>query len=195
MISSESHLPDEVELVRFREAEGVEDCCAVLDQEGIAYRLSTDVPAMDVSSLGGGAVKGSVIVMVGGADEVKARTALLVEARSALANAVPQDYHLREFEDSELQLILREPREWGGYDVAAAECLLRERGIAFEPPSFELTAADVEERKEKVREFKAAHLLLIVLLVAFVLRMAWAVFVTRPATPWPGQQPPAAQQP
>jgi len=195
MISSESHLPDEVELVRFREAEGVEDCCAVLDQAGIAYRLSTDVPAMDVSSLGGGAVKGSVIVMVGGANEVKARTALLEEARSALKDGVPQDYHLREFDDSELRLILQEPSEWGGYDVAAAECLLRERGITFDPPSFELTATEVEERKEKVREFKAAHLLLIVLLVAFVLRMAWAVFVTRPATPWPGQQPPAAQQP
>lgn len=181
MIESSDSLPDEVELVRFREGEGVRDCCDVLDQAGVPYRLSTDVPAFDVSMVGGGAAKGSVIIMVESPDEVKARGALLDDARRALANeTVPSDYHLREFEDSELQLIVREPREWSGYDVAAAECLLRERGIAFDPPSFELTEADIEVRKEQAREFKSAHLLLVVLLVAIVVRLAWMTIVEPP---------------
>lgn len=181
MIESSDSLPDEVELVRFREGEGVRDCCDVLDQAGVPYRLSTDVPAFDVSMVGGGAAKGSVIIMVESPDEVKARGALLDDARRALANeAVPSNYHLREFEDSELQLIVREPREWSGYDVAAAECLLRERGIAFDPPSFELTEADIEVRKEQAREFKSAHLLLVVLLVAIVVRLAWMTIVEPP---------------
>lgn len=181
MIESSDSQPDEVELVRFREGEGVRDCCDVLDQAGVPYRLSTDVPAFDVSMVGGGAAKGSVIIMVASADEVKARGALLDDARRALATeAVPSDYHLREFEDSELQLIIREPREWSGYDVAAAECLLRERGIAFDPPSFELTEADIEVRKEQAREFKSAHLLLVVLLVAIVVRLAWMTIMEPP---------------
>ncbi len=181
MIESSDSLPDEVELVRFREGDGVRDCCDVLDQACVPYRLSTDVPAFDVSMVGGGAAKGSVIIMVASADEVKARVALLDDARRALANeAVPSDYHLREFEDSELQLIVREPREWSGYDVAAAECLLRERGIAFDPPSFELTEADIEVRKEMAREFKSANLLLVVLLVAIVVRLAWMTIMEPP---------------
>ncbi|MBL9142417.1 MAG: hypothetical protein JNM99_01940 [Verrucomicrobiaceae bacterium] len=187
-------LPDEVELVRFREGEGVRDCCEVLDQAGVPYRLSTDVPAFDVSMVGGGAAKGSVIIMVAAADEVKARTALLEDARKALSSTeVPDDYHLREFADTELQLIVRQPREWSGYDVAAAECLLRERGIAFDPPCFELTEADIEQRKEEAREFKAAHLLLVVLLVAIVVRLAWMTIMdpAKPQVPLPVPSPTA----
>ena len=88
---------------------------------------------------------------------------------------------------------MRQPREWGGYDVAAAECLLRERGIAFDPPSFELTEADIEQRKEEAREFKAAHLLLVVLLVAIVVRLAWMTIMepARPPVPLPVPSPTA----
>lgn len=187
MIESSEPLPAEVELARFRDGEGVRDCCDVLDQAGVPYRLSTDAPAFDVSMVGGGAAKGSVIVMVAAADEVNARTAMLDDARKALAGGVPDDYHLREFQDSELQLIVREPREWSCYDVAAAECLLRERGIAIAPPSFELTEADIEVRKEQAREFKAAHLLLVVLLVAIAVRMAWVAIMEppKPSLPFP----------
>lgn len=185
-------LADEVELVRFREGEGVRDCCDVLDKAEVPYRLSTDAPAFDYSAIGGGSPKGSVIIMVAGADEVKALTALLDDARQALkTEGVPEDFHLCEFEDSELQLIVREPREWGAFDVAAAKCLLRERGIVFEPPSFELTAADIEERQEKAREFKSAHLLLVVLLVGIIAKLAWMVFKEPQPMPLPGNLPPA----
>lgn len=192
MLEDSEALPDEVELVRFREGEGVRDCCDVLDQAGVTYRLSTDAPAFDYAAIGGGA-KGSVIVMVPASDEVKARTVLLDDARKVIQeHGLPDDYHLREFDDSELALVVHKPAEWAAFDVAAAEVLLRERGLPFTPPSYELTESDIAEREEKAREFKSAHLLLIVLLVAFVVRMAWIVFKEPHAIVPPGLPPPSA---
>ena len=68
MIEASEPLPDEVELLRFRDGDGVSDCCEVLKQGGVAYRLATDAPAFDYAAIGGG-TKGTVIVMVQAADD------------------------------------------------------------------------------------------------------------------------------
>lgn len=145
----------EIELARFREGEGVQDCCTVLEKAGIAYRLSSDVPAFDISSVGQGSVNGSVIVMVAAADERRARETLLNDARLALqGNEVPADYHLREWLDEDLLEVVQEPMEWSAYDVAAAERLLKERGVTFAPPSYEVPEKVVQKRAEKARSLK-----------------------------------------
>lgn len=144
----------EIELARFRDAAGVEDCSTVLKAAGIEFRVSSDVPAFDISAVGTGGANGSVIIMVASEDEQRARQALLDDARQQIRGEVAPDYHLHEWADEELVDLLAEPMEWSAYDVAAAEAILTKRGVAFQPPSYKLTPQVIQEREEKQLRFK-----------------------------------------
>ena len=169
-------LKDEVELARFGAGELVEDCIAVLKQAGVPYRLSTDAAAFDYSAIGSGGAgaRGSMLVMVAGADEIRACRALLAAARETVAGGVAEDFYLRDYSDEELAEVVKLPREWSAYDVAAAEVLLRERSLPVPEPSYELTEQDQEERQEKVETIaKGKYILLVALLIVIwrLLRM------------------------
>lgn len=158
MNEPDSSPSSEIELARFRDAEGVEYCCAVLDKAGIKYRLSSDVPAFDISAVGTGGVNGSMIVMVAPKLEVRARQALLEDARASIQNGLLEDYPLsKDSSDEELLAMLKEPLEWSAYDIAAAEYLLTQRKTPFEPPTYELTEKEVQAREEKTRTLKSMN--------------------------------------
>jgi len=170
----------EVELARFRHGEGVEDTCEMLRKAGITYRLSTDVPAFDIASIGHGSAQGSMIVMVAADDERKAREALLEDARLAVRQGVSEDFHLRTWLDDDLKDLLKEPMEWSAYDVAAAESLLRERCIIFDPPSYELPETVVAERAGKaLRERRGTRVMLARLAVGLALGLAFMILRQR----------------
>ena len=162
MSGPDSSPEGEVELARFRDEAGVEDCRAVLDAAGIKYRVSTDAPAFDISAVGTGGVNGSVIIMIAAADEVNARQKLLDDARLQVRDGVAADYHLQEWSNEDLLDTINEPLEWSAADVAAAEAILKQRGVSFQQPTYVLQEKEIESRAEKAKAFRQLNRSLII---------------------------------
>ncbi len=121
-----------VELARFHHAEPLRACTKVLDEAGILYRLSNDSLTSNVSMMRV-AYNATCIVTVREEDLGAAQQALLSEARSELASGVPADHYFMSSSNEDLHDVLNEPLEWSPYDLAVAEKLLQDRGVALPP--------------------------------------------------------------
>jgi hypothetical protein len=136
-----------IELQRCFDATAVAELTGILELAGIPYRLGSDAPVIDISSIGTGNTA-QVIVSVAEKDYETAREAM---EQDSLKVPLPANHYLLTSSDEELAEVLAQPGEWSAYDVAHSRRLLRERGIN---PA--MIAAKQEARKIQAREGKPA---------------------------------------
>lgn len=142
-----------IELQRCFDGTAVAELTAILDAAGIQYRVGSDAPVIDISSVGTGNTA-QAIVSVMERDYEAARDAM---ERDSLKVPLPANHYLLTSSDDELAEILAQPAEWSAYDVAHARRLLRERGI---DPA--MIAAKQELLKTQTREGKPASRFLLI---------------------------------
>lgn len=136
-----------IELQRCFDATAVAELKDILDAAGIPYRVGSDAPVVDISSIGTGNTA-QMIVSVAEKDYEAAREAM---EQDSLKVPLPANHYLLTSSDDELAEILAQPGEWSAYDVAHSRRLLRERGI--DPATI---AAKQEDRKAQAREGRPA---------------------------------------
>lgn len=143
-----------VELQRCRDAASVKDLTRILDAAGIDYRIGSDAPVIDISSIGTGN-EAQAIVSVREEDYEAARA---VMEHDSLQVDLPANHYLLTSTDDEIAEIVAQPGEWSAFDVAHACRLMKERGI--DPARIETVRA---ERLAQLREGRSAPSYLIVI--------------------------------
>ena len=141
-----------VELQRCRDAASVQDLTRILDAAGIDYRIGSDAPVIDISSIGTGN-EAQAIVSVREEDYEAARA---VMEHDSLQVELPSNHYLLTSTDDEIAEIVAQPGEWSAFDVAHARRLMKERGI--DPARIETLR---QERLLQFREGKQASSFLI----------------------------------
>ena len=124
-------MKDYVEVGRFFHMEQMTACVSTLKAQGLTVKAANDSPTTNLSVLTPGAVSCG-IVLVKSDQLIAAREALLNAAREEIASGIDPDHPLTSFSEDELIDLLKHPWEHTGYELAFAEQLLKECGIA--PP-------------------------------------------------------------
>lgn len=121
------------EFLSFRRLQTLDEAhsiTALLEQHAIPFEIMQDEGPAVPQHFMGQRFDSSVIVKIPG-DCFKKANDLLQQAVTINLDTVEPDYYLLSFTDDELTDIIKNPDEWGEYDYALAQELLKKRGITY----------------------------------------------------------------
>jgi hypothetical protein len=124
----------------FNDRETAEDFAEVLSAQNISYFIEEDSLTFD-PSYANNPLNKDYAIKIAPADFENARKAFENYFNARIDKADP-DYYLFKFSDEELLDIIAKPDEWGSFDYALAQNILKKRGIKISEEEKEHFKAD-----------------------------------------------------